>query len=75
MGWAGYAKVDGVAYNWLGVPGVPNVTDSKAVQKRFEVSISIIVQSQPTSNGLLVYFYPEYLCYVGRSSRFDYYVP
>ncbi|KAI0375561.1 DUF1793-domain-containing protein [Pilatotrama ljubarskyi] len=36
VGWAGFAKVDGVAYNWLGVPAVPNANFTKAMQKSFE---------------------------------------
>ncbi|TFK82313.1 DUF1793-domain-containing protein [Polyporus arcularius HHB13444] len=36
VGWAGYAKVDGVAYNWMGNPAVPNVTVTKATQKSLQ---------------------------------------
>ncbi|PIL29028.1 hypothetical protein GSI_09076 [Ganoderma sinense ZZ0214-1] len=33
LGWAGFAKVDGSAYVWMGSPSVPNTTFSKATQK------------------------------------------
>ena len=36
MGWAGYVKVDGTAYNFLGAPVVSGA--SKAVQKSLTVS-------------------------------------
>ncbi|KAJ8475297.1 hypothetical protein ONZ51_g6647 [Trametes cubensis] len=36
VGWAGFAKVDGVAYNWLGDPGIPGVNFTKTTQKSFE---------------------------------------
>ncbi|KAI0650358.1 DUF1793-domain-containing protein [Trametes meyenii] len=36
LGWAGFVKVDGTAYSWLGVPGVPKVNFTKATQKSFE---------------------------------------
>ncbi|KAH9899948.1 DUF1793-domain-containing protein [Cubamyces lactineus] len=36
VGWAGFAKVDGVAYNWLGDPAIPDVNFTKATQKSFE---------------------------------------
>ncbi|CCM03143.1 uncharacterized protein FIBRA_05265 [Fibroporia radiculosa] len=32
LGWAGYINVDGVSYNFLGDPGVPNTNAQKAVQ-------------------------------------------
>ncbi|KAI0770848.1 DUF1793-domain-containing protein [Irpex lacteus] len=35
LGWAGYVKVDGTAYNFLGVPAVSGTTSQKAVQKSF----------------------------------------
>ncbi|PSS35457.1 hypothetical protein PHLCEN_2v1612 [Hermanssonia centrifuga] len=33
LGWAGYVKVDGTTYNFLGAPSVPATTVQKAVQK------------------------------------------
>ncbi|KAI0327102.1 DUF1793-domain-containing protein [Cubamyces sp. BRFM 1775] len=36
VGWAGFAKVDGVAYNWLGDPAIPGVNFTKTTQKSFE---------------------------------------
>lgn len=33
LGWAGFIKVDGTAYNFLGAPSVPGVTFQKSVQK------------------------------------------
>lgn len=36
LGWAGYVKVDGTAYNWLGDPNVSGA--SKATQKSLTVS-------------------------------------
>ncbi|TBU63560.1 hypothetical protein BD310DRAFT_945106 [Dichomitus squalens] len=36
IGWAGFAKVDGTAYVWMGSPGVPNVTFTKATQKSLQ---------------------------------------
>ncbi|KAI1787276.1 hypothetical protein LXA43DRAFT_716833 [Ganoderma leucocontextum] len=33
LGWAGLAKVDGLAYVWMGSPGVPNTSFTKATQK------------------------------------------
>ncbi|OSD04167.1 DUF1793-domain-containing protein [Trametes coccinea BRFM310] len=38
LGWAGFAKVDGMAYNWMGVPAIPGVTFEKATQKSLEVT-------------------------------------
>ncbi|KAK1226439.1 hypothetical protein PQX77_010603 [Marasmius sp. AFHP31] len=35
LGWAGFAKVDGVAYSWLGAPSVPGASFTKATQKSF----------------------------------------
>ncbi|KAF5390581.1 hypothetical protein D9757_002679 [Collybiopsis confluens] len=35
LGWAGFAKVDGVAYNFLGASSVPGATFSTATQKSF----------------------------------------
>ncbi|CDO71295.1 hypothetical protein BN946_scf184908.g52 [Trametes cinnabarina] len=45
LGWAGYAKVDGVVYNWLGDPAVPGTTFTKATQKslKFTSTQSIFV--------------------------------
>lgn len=34
VGWAGFVKVDGTAYSFLGSPNVPGATFSKAVQKK-----------------------------------------
>ncbi|KAK7060516.1 hypothetical protein VNI00_001281 [Paramarasmius palmivorus] len=36
LGWAGFAKVDGTAYSFLGVPSVPSATFTKATQKSFK---------------------------------------
>ncbi|KAF9008954.1 DUF1793-domain-containing protein [Cyathus striatus] len=36
LGWCGFVKVDGVAYSFLGAPGVPGVNFNKAVQKQIE---------------------------------------
>ncbi|KAH9853554.1 DUF1793-domain-containing protein [Lenzites betulinus] len=36
LGWAGFVKVDGVAYNWLGDPSVSGATFQKATQKSLE---------------------------------------
>ncbi|KAI0744972.1 DUF1793-domain-containing protein [Earliella scabrosa] len=37
LGWAGLARVDGVAYTWMGVPGIPEgLAVNKATQKRFQ---------------------------------------
>ncbi|KIP02118.1 hypothetical protein PHLGIDRAFT_112413 [Phlebiopsis gigantea 11061_1 CR5-6] len=33
LGWAGFVKVDGTAYNFLGAPAVPNTRFQKSVQK------------------------------------------
>ncbi|KAM5545917.1 hypothetical protein V8D89_000043 [Ganoderma adspersum] len=33
LGWAGFAKVDGSAYVWMGSPNVPNAKFAKAIQK------------------------------------------
>ncbi|KAI0353583.1 DUF1793-domain-containing protein [Trametes cingulata] len=38
VGWAGFAKVDGVAYNWLGDPAVPHANFTKATQKSLEIT-------------------------------------
>ncbi|KAL0573007.1 hypothetical protein V5O48_008953 [Marasmius crinis-equi] len=35
LGWAGFVKVDGTAYSWLGTPSVPGATFNKATQKSF----------------------------------------
>ncbi|KAI0737538.1 DUF1793-domain-containing protein [Daedaleopsis nitida] len=47
LGWAGFAKVDGVAYNWMGLPGVPGATVNKATQKslQFTSTQSIFVMT------------------------------
>ncbi|KAJ7129526.1 DUF1793-domain-containing protein [Mycena epipterygia] len=47
VGWAGFVKVDGVAYVFLGAPSVPGVTFSKATQKssQFTSTQSIFVLS------------------------------
>ncbi|KAI0638108.1 DUF1793-domain-containing protein [Trametes polyzona] len=47
LGWAGFVKVDDVAYNWLGVPSVPGVNFNKATQKslQFTSTQSIFVLS------------------------------
>ncbi|KAJ7228524.1 hypothetical protein GGX14DRAFT_554614 [Mycena pura] len=46
-GWAGFVKVDGVPYVFLGAPNVPSVTFNKAVQKssKFTSTQSIFVLS------------------------------
>ncbi|KAG7096816.1 hypothetical protein E1B28_004225 [Marasmius oreades] len=36
LGWAGFVKVDGTAYSWLGAPSVPDATFTKATQKSFK---------------------------------------
>ncbi|TDL28683.1 DUF1793-domain-containing protein [Rickenella mellea] len=36
LGWAGYIRVDGDVYNFLGDPNVPGATALKAVQKSFQ---------------------------------------
>lgn len=36
LGWAGYVNIDGVSYNFLGDPDVPNTDAAKAVQKSAE---------------------------------------
>lgn len=38
VGWAGFVKVDGTTYNFLGVPAVPNASFQKSVQKSLTVS-------------------------------------
>ncbi|KAH9911537.1 uncharacterized protein BXZ73DRAFT_107922 [Epithele typhae] len=35
--WAGYTKVDGTAYTWMGVPAVPNTKATPSTQKSFQV--------------------------------------
>ncbi|KAJ6515750.1 hypothetical protein C8R45DRAFT_217798 [Mycena sanguinolenta] len=47
VGWAGFVKVDGVPYVFLGAPSVPSVTFSKAIQKssKFTSTQSIFVLS------------------------------
>ncbi|KAF7352670.1 DUF1793-domain-containing protein [Mycena venus] len=47
VGWAGFVKVDGVPYVFMGTPSVPAVTFNKAVQKssRFTSTQSIFVLS------------------------------
>ncbi|KAI0327103.1 DUF1793-domain-containing protein [Cubamyces sp. BRFM 1775] len=47
LGWAGYVKVDGVAYNWLGDPAVPGTTSTKATQKslKFTSTQSVFVMT------------------------------
>lgn len=37
LGWAGFVKVDGTAYSFLGVPSVSGASFQKAVQTDFEV--------------------------------------
>lgn len=44
LGWAGFAKVDGVTFNWLGVPGVAGTTFNKATQKSLQVSIVLLLR-------------------------------
>ena len=39
VGWAGFAKVDGSAYVWMGSPAVANTTFSKATQKSLKVRV------------------------------------
>ncbi|KAH9940434.1 DUF1793-domain-containing protein [Epithele typhae] len=41
VGWAGYAKVDGTAYTWMGVPAVPNTKTTPATQKSFQARFSM----------------------------------
>ncbi|KAF9057677.1 DUF1793-domain-containing protein [Panaeolus papilionaceus] len=47
VGWAGFVKVDGTAYSFLGAPGVPGASFNKAVQKssKFTSTQSIFVLS------------------------------
>ncbi|KAJ7129539.1 DUF1793-domain-containing protein [Mycena epipterygia] len=47
LGWAGFVKVDGTTYTFLGVPAVAGTTFSKAVQKssKFTATQSIFVLS------------------------------
>ncbi|KAF5388226.1 hypothetical protein D9615_000517 [Tricholomella constricta] len=47
LGWAGFVKVDGKAYSFLGTPNVPGATFSKATQKssKFTATKSIFVLS------------------------------
>jgi hypothetical protein len=37
LGWAGYIKVDGTAYTFLGDPSIPNVPVAKSIQKSLSV--------------------------------------
>lgn len=37
LGWAGFVKVDGVAYSFLGAPAVSGATFSQATQQSFSV--------------------------------------
>ena len=50
LGWAGLAKVDGQAYIWMGIPGIPNVNVSKATQKSLQVDTDVFI-------GLVDYTY------------------
>ncbi|KAG5724965.1 hypothetical protein E4T56_gene12457 [Termitomyces sp. T112] len=47
LGWAGFVKVDGTAYSFLGAPNVPGATFTKATQKssQFTATQSIFVLS------------------------------
>ncbi|KAI0092706.1 DUF1793-domain-containing protein [Irpex rosettiformis] len=51
VGWAGYVKVDGTAYNFLGAPSVPGTTSQKAVQKSFgavDLTVNFLSPVEPT---------------------------
>lgn len=41
LGWAGYIKVDGTTYTFLGVPSVSGTTTKQATQKSLTVSFCI----------------------------------
>ncbi|KAH9943507.1 uncharacterized protein BXZ73DRAFT_97546 [Epithele typhae] len=47
LGWAGFIKVDGTAYSWMGAPSVPGASFNKATQKslKFTSTQSIFVMS------------------------------
>lgn len=40
LGWAGFVKVDGTAYCFLGTPNVPGATFTKATQKSLQVRVT-----------------------------------
>ena len=74
LGWAGFLKVDGKAYSFLGDPK-STVAFTKATQKRFEVrhetrNILLLLMI-----GGLVYSHPEYVRPFCRTGRFDSKVP
>ncbi|KAG5651964.1 hypothetical protein H0H81_006779 [Sphagnurus paluster] len=48
VGWAGFVKVDGKAYSFLGAPNVPGATFTKATQKSLKPS-DLVKQSIPFS--------------------------
>lgn len=42
LGWAGFVRVDGVGFNFLGAPDVPGASFTHAVQKSLTVSDSLM---------------------------------
>ncbi|KAG6880384.1 hypothetical protein C0992_007795 [Termitomyces sp. T32_za158] len=46
LGWAGFVKVDGTAYSFLGTPNVPGATYIKATQKSLQVCVILNSQVQ-----------------------------
>lgn len=59
LGWAGFIKVDGVSFSFLGVPSVPGTTFNKATQKSASVSIVVLHCFSVSDSIFVVYFDPE----------------
>ncbi|EIW62031.1 DUF1793-domain-containing protein [Trametes versicolor FP-101664 SS1] len=76
LGWAGFAKVDGVAYGWLGTPGLPaGVNSTKATQKSLQITStqSIFVMTAGPVDLTITFLSPvEPADFVNQSLPFSY---
>ena len=61
MGWAGFVKVDGTTYNFLGAPSVPSVSFQKSVQESMTVGVLFCVGWADPSCLCVVHVHPKYL--------------
>ncbi len=75
VGWAGYAKVDGVAYNWMGNPAVPNVTVTKATQKSLQVGPIPRREATHAHTAMPVHVHPKCVCHDGWARGYHHYFP
>ncbi|EJF56480.1 hypothetical protein DICSQDRAFT_93645 [Dichomitus squalens LYAD-421 SS1] len=75
-GWSGFAKVDGTAYVWMGAPGVPNTTFTKATQKSLQwtsTQSSFVMTAGPVDLNITFFSPVEPSDLVNQSLPLSYY--